>query len=323
MSGNRRMAAQDEAPSPRKPKTLAPGSIIGTFAPASPAKEEKIQAGLSELHRLGFSVQAPPRHSSEGYFASDLLTRCTELVRNLKDERSDGLVALRGGYGSNYLLGELLAKAGDNVKAIVGFSDVTSLQIYLWQQFSWVTFHGPMVAAGFEAGAGVAGGYDEESFRNAVGKTGSGWTIPLLGESLVSGDANGRLLGGCMTLLEATIGTPWELDTSGALLVLEDRAMKPYQVDRVLMHLRQAGKLAGVKGVVLGEFPECEPTVAGSPSVGDVCRRILGPLKVPIVFGAPVGHTPRPMLTLPLGVKARLRAQGEGTLEILEPAVAP
>ena len=221
------------------------------------------------------------------------------------------------------LLGEPLAKAAAEVKVIVGFSDLTSLQIYLWQQFSWVAFHGPMVAAGFDAGAGVSNGYDEQSFRNAVGKTDSGWSIPLLGESLVSGDAEGRLLGGCMTLLEATIGTPWELDTRDAILVLEDRAMKPYQVDRVLMHLRQAGKLAGAKGIVLGEFPECDPTVGGSPSVRDVCRKILGPLGVPIVFGAAVGHTPRPMLTLPLGVKARLCAQGEGTLEILEPAVMP
>jgi len=99
--------------------------------------------------------------------------------------------------------------------------------------------------------------------------------------------------------------------------------MKPYQVDRVLMHLKQAGKLDGVKGIVLGDFPECEPPLQGSPTVRDVCARILGPLGVPIVFGAPVGHTMRPMLTLPLGVQARLSAKGEGTLEILEPAVIP
>jgi muramoyltetrapeptide carboxypeptidase len=121
--------------------------------------------------------------------------------------------------------------------------------------------------------------------------------------------------------VEATIGTSWELDTQDAILVLEDRAMRPYQVDRVLMHLMQAKKLDGVKGIVLGDFPECEPPVAGSPTVLDVCARILGPLGVPVVFGAPVGHTVRPMLTLPLGVKARLRATGEGTLEILEAAV--
>jgi len=141
------------------------------------------------------------------------------------------------------------------------------------------------------------------------------------GEAIRTGEAEGTLLGGCMTLVETTLGTPWELDTRGAILLLEDRGMKPWQVDRALMHLKQAGKLDGVRGLVLGEFPECEPPVAGSPTVRDVCMRILGPLGVPIVFGTPVGHTPRAMLTIPLGVKARLMARGEGALEILEPAV--
>jgi muramoyltetrapeptide carboxypeptidase len=92
-------------------------------------------------------------------------------------------------------------------------------------------------------------------------------------------------------------------------------------VDRALMHLKQAGKFEGIRGIVLGEFPDCGPLMSGSASVRDVCARILGRLRVPIVYGAAVGHTPRPMLTVPLGVKAHLRAQGEGHLEILEPAV--
>jgi len=121
--------------------------------------------------------------------------------------------------------------------------------------------------------------------------------------------------------VEAAIGTPWELDTKDSILLLEDRGMKPYAVDRVLMHLKQAGKFEGVKGIVLGEFPDSPPTVAGAPTVKEVCSRILRPLGIPIVFGAPVGHTPRPMLTIPLGIKARLDADGDGTLEFLESAV--
>jgi len=143
----------------------------------------------------------------------------------------------------------------------------------------------------------------------------------LRGESLIRGEAEGRILGGCLTLVETTLGTPWELDTRGAVLLLEDRGMKPWQVDRSLMHLRQAGKFESVRGFVLGEFPECDAPMAGSPSVHDVCQRILAPLGVPMVFGAPVGHTLRPMLTVPLGVGVRLRAQGSGELEFLEPAV--
>ena len=143
----------------------------------------------------------------------------------------------------------------------------------------------------------------------------------MKGEAVLAGQSLGRVLGGCMTLVEATIGTPWELDTQDSILVLEDRGMKPYQVDRVLMHLKQAGKFDGVRGIVLGDFPESEPVVAGAPTVREVCARVLRPLGVPIVFGAPVGHTVRPMLTIPLGIQARLDADGEGTLEFLEPAV--
>ena len=233
----------------------------------------------------------------------------------------DGIVALRGGYGSNYILDRLSREPLQMPKCVIGFSDLTTLQIYLWQGYRWVTIHGPMVAAGLDSGAGVAGGYDEKSFLDAVRKTDAGWQIPLQGEAITPGQAHGTLLGGCMTLVEATLGTPWELDTRGAILVLEDRAMKPYQVDRVLMHFKHVGKFDEVVGIVLGEFPECEPPVQGSPTVRDVCTRILGGLGIPIVFGAAIGHTPRPMLTLPLGVKARLTSENGGLLEILEPAV--
>ena len=122
-------------------------------------------------------------------------------------------------------------------------------------------------------------------------------------------------------MLQTTLGTAWAPDTQGAILVLEDRGMKPYQVDRALRHLWQAGKLQDAHGVVLGDFPDCEPAVAGSPTIPEICERILGPLGVPVVYGAPIGHTRRRMLTIPLGVRAKLHAQGEGTLEILEPAV--
>jgi muramoyltetrapeptide carboxypeptidase len=178
-----------------------------------------------------------------------------------------------------------------------------------------------MLAAGLDHGAGVPGGYDEASFRNALTKTSGSWTIPLQGEILQPGSAEGIVLGGAMTLLEATLGTPWELDTDGAILILEDRAMKPYQIDRVLMHLKHARKLCKIRGLILGDFPDCETPVAGSPSVRDVCARILAPLGIPIVYGAAIGHTARSILTIPLGVRTRLSAEGSGALEILEPAV--
>lgn len=305
----------------RKPKALAAGSRLAVFAPASPAPSVEMIAGLAELKRHGFQVVANQDSKAEGYFAGPSLERKNGFVEPLNSDRVDGLVALRGGYGSNYLLDLALEKELAKCKCIVGFSDLTTLQIFLWQKFGWVTFYGPMVAAGLNGGAGSRKGYDENSFLQAVGKTESGWKLRLKGEPVLAGQAAGKVLGGCMTLLEATMGTPWELDTADSILVLEDRAMKPYQVDRVLMHFKQAGKFDGVRGIVLGDFPDSEPAVAGAPTVREVCARILRPLGVPIVFGAPIGHTVRPMLTIPLGVQARLDADGGGTLEFVEPAV--
>jgi muramoyltetrapeptide carboxypeptidase len=306
---------------PGKPKALAAGSRLGVFAPASPAEAVEMIAGLAELKRHGFQVVSNQDTKAEGYFAGPPLERANGFIGTLNSSQVDGLVALRGGYGSNYLLEFELEKSLTGLKCVIGFSDLTTLQIFLWQKCHWITFYGPMVVGGLNAGSGARKGYDESSFLQAVGRTEGGWKLRLKGEAVLAGQSAGRVLGGCMTLLEATIGTPWELDTKDSILILEDRAMRPYQVDRVLMHLKQAGKFEGVRGIVLGDFPESEPAVAGAPSVREVCARILRPLGVPIVFGAPIGHTVRPMLTIPLGIKARLDADGEGTLEFLESAV--
>ncbi len=308
---------------PRKPRALHAGSRVAVFAPASPADGIRTQAGLAELRRLGFVVQSPTTVATEGYFAASTEKRRDELARLCAEPAVDSLIALRGGYGSNYLLDGFVTNDLTSPKCLVGFSDITTIQIFLWRQARWVSFYGPMVASGLDAGAGAAGGYDEPSFLRALTETQAGWPLELSGEAMAAGEAEGRVLGGCLTLLETSLGTPWELNTEESILVLEDRAMKPWQVDRALMHFRQAGKLDGVRGILLGDFPDCDPPVAGSWSVADVCRRILGPLRVPVVWGAPIGHTRRPILTIPLGVRARLIAQGAGTLELLEPAVIP
>jgi len=309
--------------SAQKPKALHKGSRIAAIAPASPAKEERIAAGKRELERLGFSVVPQLAMHPQGYFTGSSEERRDEFLTALRDPSIDALIATRGGYGSAYLLDEPLPASLPPIKPVVGFSDLTTLQIYLWQKHRWPTFYGPMLAAGLDAGNGVANGYDLDSFQNALVKVDTGYAIDLYGEPIGTGSAEGILLGGAMTLLEATLGTPWELDTADAILVLEDRAMKPYQIDRVLLHLKHAGKFEDVRGIILGDFPECEPPVPNSPTVRDVAQRILAPFKIPIVFGAPIGHTARPMLTVPLGAPARLLAEGSGTLNILEPTVRP
>jgi muramoyltetrapeptide carboxypeptidase len=304
----------------QKPKALRRGSRLAVIAPASPGKLDRVAAGQKELERLGFSVAPQDCLEPDGYFASSPMKRREQFLNALGNSANDALIATRGGYGSVYLI-DLGLPQSLALKPLIGFSDLTTLQIYLWQKHRWAGFYGPMLAAGLDHGPGAPGGYDESSFHNALTRTSGAWTIPLNGQPLHPGLAEGTLLGGAMTLLESTIGTPWEIDTDGAILILEDRAMRPYQVDRVLMHLKLAGKLAKVRGIALGDFPDCEAAGPDSPSVRDICGRILGPLGIPIVYGAPIGHTARPMLTLPLGVRTRLDAHAGGTLEILEPAV--
>lgn len=311
-------------PKSLKPPALVPGSTIAVVAPASTAKAERIARGCENLTQMDYRVvEQSGQRKPEGYFSAPLKTRRAELQDALIRREVRGVFCTRGGYGSAELLEGLKIARMKRPRIFCGFSDLTSVHIFLWQKLHWVTFYGPLVAGGFDEGANATGGYDPDTFMCAMTATNSGWSTPLRGETLARGTAVGTLLGGCITLIETSIGTPWELDTRGSILVLEDRGLKPYQLDRMLLHLKQAGKFNGVKGIVLGEFPESEPPEGSTVTVSDVCKRLLGPLRIPIVYGAPVGHTPRPMLTLPLGVRARLHAAGEGRLDILEPAVRP
>jgi muramoyltetrapeptide carboxypeptidase len=307
-------------PQALKPEALRPGDAVRILSLASPVDPARLQRGVEEIARLEYKAKFDPERvlARGDFFAGSPAERGTALREALTETSTRGIFCSRGGYGSNYLL-DGLSVALASPKMLVGYSDLTSLQIFLWQKFRWVTIYGPMAAAGLDRGAGVADGYDAVTLMRALTETKTGWTIPLEGtEPIMPGSADGVLLGGCLTLIETALGTPWELDTHGAILLLEDRGMKPWQVDRALMHLKQAGKLRGVSGVLLGEFPECQGP-AGTESVLAVARRILGTMGFPVVWGAAVGHTPRPMLTLPLGVRARLKADETSRLEIMEP----
>ncbi len=321
-------------PTPLKPPALIPGSTIAVVAPASSAKAERIARGCDNLERMDYRTidittglkparHSPACHKPEGYFSAPLKARLAALQNAMVRPDVRAVFCSRGGYGSAELLDGLKTSRMKRPRIFCGFSDVTSVHIFLWQKLHWVTFYGPLVAGGFDGGANAAGGYDPDTFMCAMTATNTGWSTPLRGETMSRGACSGTLLGGCITLIETSIGTPWELDTRGSILLLEDRGLKPYQLDRMLLHLTQAGKFKGVRGIVLGEFPECQAPEGSGVTVREVCRRILGPLRIPIVYGAAVGHTPRPMLTLPLGVRARLQASSEGRLDILEPAVRP
>jgi|SRR5208282_17816 len=305
----------------QKPKALRKGSRIAVVSPSSPADTAAVTAGIAELRRLGFLVEEFSPLAPQGYFAGPHEELIREIRKRFSAKNIDGVIATRGGYGANYLIDFKLATSLVGPKCLIGYSDLNIIQLLLYQVRTWAGFYGPMVAAGFNHGSSETSGYDKVSFLQAVGETKLKWQIPLFGESLAGGSATGRIVGGCLTMVQTSLGTNWDPDTRGAILVLEDRGMKPYQVDRALRHLQQAGKLQDVSGVLLGDFPDSDPPVPGCPTIPEICERILGPLGVPVVYGAPIGHTKRPMLTIPLGVRAKLHAKGEGTLEILEPAV--
>jgi muramoyltetrapeptide carboxypeptidase len=313
-------------PLPLKPRALKSGDAVRLLSLASPIKEDLFRLGCAELLRLGFKPQFDEVAvlARTGTFAGSADARFAQLKKALAEPATRALFCTRGGYGSAYLLDCITRDVvPDCPKILIGCSDISSLQIYLWEKFGWVSFYGPMVTTNFSRGADAPHGYNRESLMNALRETAQKWTINLAAQALASGEAEGVLLGGCLTLVETTLGTPWELKTEGAILVIEDRGMKPYAIDRSLTHLRQAGKFRGIAGIVLGDFPDCE-VPDGEETVREVAERIFKPLGVPVAFAAPIGHTERAMLTLPLGVRARLSVnEAAQRLDILEPACEP
>jgi muramoyltetrapeptide carboxypeptidase len=177
-----------------------------------------------------------------------------------------------------------------------------------------------MVATAIRQGAD---GYDRDLFRHllfdgeAVAFDTSGCTI------IRAGQATGPIVGGCLTLVTAAIGTSWEPDTRDAILLLEDNNTRPYQIDRMLTQLRQAGKLSGVRGIVFGEMPGCIQHENQGYTLTEVIDRVLGDFDGPVLSGFPTGHTTKPGAIVPLGVQSELSLADEVTFRLLEPAVVP
>ena len=304
-----------------KPPALEPGATIGIIAPSSPPDREAFEKGVREIERLGFRVRyGPALFARENLFAGSHERRARELQAMFSDPDVAAIFCARGGYGANYLLGcldeSLLARSP---KILLAYSDITTLLNYVRKRFGWVTFHGPMVAPDFARGPA---GYDHASLEQALMQTNSGWTIRCDAEILRQGTAEGILVGGCLPMLTETLGTPYEIETENSVLFLEDKSSKPYQIDRMLMHLKMAGKLARVRGVVFGEMVDCQPPAEQGNRLQDVVRRVLEDVTGPILFGVRSGHTSGANLTLPIGVSARIEARADVRFEILEPAVS-
>jgi muramoyltetrapeptide carboxypeptidase len=231
-----------------------------------------------------------------------------------------GVICARGGAGAGWLLPHLdRALLRAQFKPLVGYSDVTYLHL-VFNQLERVTFHGPMVAWELALGA-----VEEPSWRAALEgasplyASAPGDLVPLRG-----GEAEGRLLGGCLSILAAAAGTPSPLrpDPAGTILFLEDVDEKPHKVDRMLLQLRSSGAFGGVRGVVFGDMKGCNPPASADFTLEDVIRESLSGLDIPVALGLSSGHVNGPNVTLPLGVRARLRCHGEEAhFEVLEPSV--
>jgi muramoyltetrapeptide carboxypeptidase len=302
-----------------KPRALRKGDKVAIVAPASNIKRELLEAGCDSLRAAGYE---PFYFASilerDLYFAGSVERRARELEEMFVRDDIKAIVCSRGGYGSNYLLPVIdLAKVAAHPKIFVGYSDLTTLLTRFADKTNLVTFHGPMVAKDFA----VTDGVDLVSWQNALsGK--AEWAIPedSGAKPLVPGEADGILYGGCLSMLVAALGTPYDIHTAGTILFIEDLAAKPYQIDRMLMQLKLAGKLKDVRGIVFGEMMDCRQSSAQDYTLEEVVLRVVGDLGIPVAFGLRSGHVSRANITLPIGVRAKLEVGSEVKLRILEAA---
>jgi muramoyltetrapeptide carboxypeptidase len=294
---------------------IAQGAGVSVVAAASFARPERIERGLAAVTALGFEPRPAPNALTRGplYFAGTPEQRLADLHAAFEDESTGMVMCLRGGYGSNYLLEGLdIAKIGRHPKPFFAYSDLTGIQLHLLDELGLPAFHGPMLAADFYLEDGV----HLESFNAAL--DGSAYSVGANEglRTLKAGTARGVLYGGCLSILAALIGTPWEPQTEGTLLFVEDVGTKPYQVDRLLWQMRKAGKLDGVTGIIFGEMLDCVSPGAEPKLLDEAILNALDGFEGPIAIGLRSGHVSRQNVTLTLGGNAELMAGTETRLEI-------
>ena len=298
-----------------KPAPLRRGGRIGVVAPAGCVDDELLSAGVQALQQDGFQVElAPGVHDRKGYLAGDDEKRARDLEGFFCRPDLDAIFCARGGFGSIQLIPHLTERIRSHPKIFAGYSDVTSLLNWLLQSCGMVTFHAPMVAMDF------AHGLSPRSRDHLWGTlTGEKWTWKIeVGEVIRSGKVQAEMLGGCLSVVVTTLGTPYEIDTTGKMLFLEDIGEKPYRVERMLTHLKMAGKLERLAGLVFGDFTQCNGE--GPRNVREIIGDLFYEAPYPVVMGIPAGHG-RENLALPFGVKMALDAD-VGTLSLIETPVA-
>ncbi len=239
-----------------QPPALKRGDKIGILAPASSFSKQAFEDGCNRLRQMGYEpVYSPTIFERDLYFAGSVARRREEFEDLLRNPEVAALICVRGGYGSNYMLESLnFDLFARHPKIVLGCSDITSLLTVITDRTGLVTFHGPMIAKDIAEGT-----FDEKSW-NACFRGEPGWSIrsPDL-KVLQPGHAKGRLYGGCLSMLAASLGTPYQIETDDTILFIEDVAEKPFRIDRMLMQLHLAGCLNGVRGFIFGEMLDCLP----------------------------------------------------------------
>jgi muramoyltetrapeptide carboxypeptidase len=305
----------------RKPPALGPGARLAVVAPASAFDVGAFEAGLAEVAALGFEpVYDESVFARDRYLAGAPALRAAALARAWQDPAIDGIIAVRGGYGSVQLLPLLDPNLPRrHPKVLVGYSDITSLHVWLGQ-LGQVAFQGPMIEGRLARGAER---YDRDALlRATTSSVPLGELVPAQLETIVPGEAAGPVFGGTLTQLAASLGTPFAFDPPrGCVLFLEDVAERPYKLDRLITQLRLAGILSRAAAIALGAFPDCDEP-GGDPTARATLALLFADFPGPVVFGLPVGHVDGPALTLPLGVMTRVIADAAPRVIVEEAGVA-
>jgi muramoyltetrapeptide carboxypeptidase len=276
---------------------------VGIVAPAAAVEIEAVRRGQYALEEMGFRTRVGEGvFSRHRYLAGPDARRVAELQAMFQDPEVKGIICARAGYGSGRLLPLLDFSTLRCVpKIFIGYSDATLLLNALVQRAGFVSFHGPVVAGEFANGLSVRA--RDHLLRLVTG--GKGEAELTFSHVLRRGTGEGLLLGGCLSVLVTTLGTPFDLDTTEAVLFLEDVGEKPYRIDRMLTHLKQAGKLAHLRGVVFGQMAGCLGEGNDPQELLDIIAETFAEYDYPVGFGLPAGHGSE-NLTLPLGTRVRL-----------------
>jgi len=290
-------------------------ATVAVVSLASTPQAERVERGLNALRAIGYAPQASENILARGplYFAGTPQVRLSDLHQAFVDDEVRAIFCTRGGYGSNYLLEELdLDLIAEGAKPLIGYSDLTAPQLWLLDQVGLPAFYGPMLSADFSREDGV----DLPSLQAALAGNSHRVGAAEGLRTLKPGRARGTLYGGCLSILVSLLGTSYEPETEGKLLFLEDVNAKPYQVDRMLWQLQQAGKLEGVRGIVFGEMLDCVSPGAAPELLEQAILSALKGFRGPIAIGLRSGHVSHRNVTLTFGADAELSLAGTAELHL-------